>query len=494
MAQVINTNVPSLNSQRNLDKSQGMLSQSLTRLSSGLRINSAKDDAAGLAISERFSAQIRGMDQAKRNANDGISMAQTAEGALEASGNILQRIRELAVQSANATNSSSDRTALQQEVTALSSELDRIAQVTQFNGQSLLDGTNSSTYQVGANANQTITATTNNFRTTAYGNFRIGSSATATGDVTTGSATNAVASNALASTSRITAAAITINGANGSATVSYAVGASAKTVAAGINAETTTTGVTATARTEFDLTALGASTSFSLSMMSNNSSAQTISFTTGSVINGDGLSGAINAINEQSGKTGVSAKLNTAGTGITLTNDAGENIRITVTSGTGGMTIGGQATASGASAVGTGALTVDSDRSFNVSATGAAGAAATGFFNATTATSQLQQVAQVDVSTVAGANRTIAIVDGALQATNGQRAKFGALQSRFENTIANLATAGENMSASRSRIRDADFAAETSSLTKAQVLQQAGTAMLAQANALPNQVLSLLRG
>ncbi|WP_348945371.1 flagellin [Chitinibacter sp. FCG-7] len=488
MAQVINTNVASLNSQRNLDKSQGMLSTSLQRLSSGMRINSAKDDAAGLAISERFSAQIRGMDQARRNANDGISMAQTAEGALSSTGNILQRIRELAVQSANATNSASDRTALQQEVTQLSSELDRIAQTTEFNGQKLLDGTNSSVYQVGANANQTITSTTANFRTSAYGNNRIGSSAAATGNLTSGSTANAVASNA-AATTRVVAGGVTINGATGSANVAYAAGDSAKTFAANINAQTGTTGVTATARTEFDVTAFTASTSYSISMTSNNTTAQAISFTTGSAINGDGLSGVINAINEQSGKTGVSAKLNSAGTGVTLTNDAGQNITTTITSGTGGLTIGGTATASGASAVGTGEVTLDSDRSFNVVASETAS-----FFNTATSASQLQKVEQVDVSTVAGANRTIAIVDGALQATNGQRAKFGALQSRFENTISNLQTAGENMSASRSRIRDADFASETSNLTKAQVLQQAGTAMLAQANALPQQVLSLLRG
>ncbi|WP_157670900.1 flagellin [Chitinibacter sp. GC72] len=488
MAQVINTNVASLNSQRNLDKSQGMLSTSLQRLSSGLRINSAKDDAAGLAISERFSSQIRGMDQARRNANDGISMAQTAEGALSSTGNILQRIRELAVQSANATNSASDRTALQQEVTQLSSELDRIAQTTEFNGQKLLDGTNSSVYQVGANANQTITSTTANFRTSAYGNNRIGASTTASsGDLTAGSLSNAVASSA-STTARVVAGSVTINGASGSADVSYTAGSSAKTFAANINAKTGTTGVTATARTEFDLTGFSTSGSYSLSLTSNNTTAVAISFTTGGTINGDGLSGAINAINEQSGKTGVSAKLNSAGTGVTLINDAGENITITNTLGI--LTVGGGGTtASGTTNIGIGQVTLDSDRSFNVTTTEQAS-----FLNVATASSQLQKVEQVDVSTVAAANRTIAIVDGALQAANGQRAKFGALQSRFENTISNLQTAGENMSASRSRIRDADFASETSNLTKAQVLQQAGTAMLAQANALPQQVLSLLRG
>ena len=168
MPQVINSNISSLNSQRNLDKSQGMLTTSLQRLSSGLRINSAKDDAAGLAIAARFTSQIRGLDQARRNANDGISLAQTAEGALGSMQDILQRIRELAVQSANETNSASDRAALQGEVSNLTSELNRLAQATQFNGRNLLDGSfTSAQFQVGANAGQTITATSGNFQTSA---------------------------------------------------------------------------------------------------------------------------------------------------------------------------------------------------------------------------------------------------------------------------------------------------------------------------------------
>jgi flagellin len=176
MPQIINTNVAALNSQRQLDKSGVGLSTALQRLSSGLRINSARDDAAGLAISDRFTSQIRGLDQARRNANDGVSLAQTAEGALSSASDLLQRIRELAVQSANATNSASDRAALQQEVSNLTAELDRVAQTTQFNGRNLLDGTFTyAQFQVGANANQTITATSQNFRTSAYGSFRMGS-------------------------------------------------------------------------------------------------------------------------------------------------------------------------------------------------------------------------------------------------------------------------------------------------------------------------------
>ncbi|MBL8489308.1 MAG: flagellin [Rhodocyclaceae bacterium] len=494
MAQVINTNVMSLNSQRNLNTSQTALSVALQRLSSGLRINSAKDDAAGLAISERFTSQIRGLDQARRNANDGISLAQTAEGALQSAGDILQRIRELAVQSANATNSGSDRQALNSEVVQLTAELDRIASTTEFNGQRLLDGTfGSAQFQVGANANQTITATTANFATTKYGNFRIGSlAATATnpaGDLVQGSTANAIASNAAAA-SRVAGGNITINGAIGSATITAGAGASAKTVAGQINGQTGNTGVSATATTEFDLTVFTASASYSMDITSNNTTAVTIAFSVGATLNSDGLSSAVNAFNDVSSKTGVTAKVNTAGDGITLTNSTGENITVANNAAsTAAVTVGGTATAAGASAVGTGQLTLDSDKSFNVAA-----ANTTDFFNAATAAAQLQAVNALDVGSVGAANRSIAIVDAALAVVNGQRAKFGALQSRFESTINNLQTTSENLSASRSRIRDADFAQETANLTRAQILQQAGTAMLAQANAVPNQVLTLLRG
>jgi flagellin len=174
MASTINTNINSLTAQRNLSMSQASLSTSLQRLSSGLRINSAKDDAAGLAISERFTTQIRGLNQAARNANDGISLAQTAEGALKASSDILQRVRELAVQSANASNSAGDRQALQAEVGQLVAELDRISQTTEFNGSKLLDGTfGTQQFQVGANSNQTITTSTANLRTNVYGNNQL---------------------------------------------------------------------------------------------------------------------------------------------------------------------------------------------------------------------------------------------------------------------------------------------------------------------------------
>jgi flagellin len=492
MASVINSNIPSLNAQRNLAGSQGSLAVSLQRLSSGLRINSAKDDAAGLAISERFTSQIRGLDQARRNANDGISLAQTAEGALQSAGDILQRVRELAVQSANASNSASDRAALNQEVASLTSELDRIATSTQFNGQNLLDGSfGTALFQVGANANQTIQASGGNFRITDYGNYRIGSKAATTtsnaGDLTIGTTAYAIASNA-AATSRVAGGAITINGAAGSATVTAAAADSAKTVAGLINDKAATTGVTATARTEFDLTAMAANTAFKVDVTSDNSSAVTIAFAI-TTVDKTGLASAVQAFNDNSATTGVTARVNDAGNGVTLVNSTGNNITIAnAASGSSSITVGGTATATGATAVGTGQLTLDSDKSFNVVA-----ANTTDFFNATSAASKLQKVSALDVSNVNAATRSLSIVDGALAIVNGQRARFGALQSRFETTITNLQATSENLSASRSRIRDTDFAAETANLTRSQILQQAGTAMLAQANALPNNVLTLLR-
>lgn len=521
MAQVINTNLPSLNAQRYLGSSQSSLATSLERLSSGLRINSAKDDAAGLAISERFTAQIRGSDQAVRNANDGISLAQTAEGALTSSSDILQRIRELAVQSINAPNSASDRQALNDEVNALTAELNRIAQSSEFNGQKLLDGSfTSAAFQVGPNAHQTIIATSSNFTTSAYGNYRIGGRAATTaggpGDLVLGSTPNAILAQGKMNGSNITGGDFTVNGPYGNETIDYPAGSSAKALAAQINSYTQSTGVKATARTEVQLGALVAKQSYTMMLASDNDTAQAvaISFTIGDTVSIDGLSGAVNAFNDASAKTGITAKVNQAGDGIILTNESGADIKMINTSTTtnaaieitdlsGTPLIGGAGTLAGQGAVDpwddakalfiTGQIILDSEKSFSVIDENG-DPAGTGFLNTdTSAASQLQTVAQLDVSTVDASNRTLAIVDAALATINGQRAKYGAIQSRFQNTIDNLKITSENLSASRSRIRDADFAAETANLTRTQILQQAGTAMLAQANALPQQVLSLLQ-
>ena len=487
MAAVINTNIASLNSQRNLNVSQSALSTSLQRLSSGLRINSAKDDAAGLAISERFTSQIRGLDQARRNANDGVSLLQTAEGSLQSTGTILQRVRELAVQSSNATNSAGDRKAIQAEVGQLLSEADRISQTAEFNGLKLLDGSfGTATFQVGANAGQTIQATTANFRTNNYGNNAVATTGPAT---VVGAGTSATA---------YTPGSFNLQGL---ATANVAVKASdtAQSLAATINGTTDTTGVTATAKTDESL-AFTAGGMYALAIQSDNGTAANVSFTIGASLNAQGLAAAVSAFNDVSSTTGVTAKLNPANDGLILSNAVGNNITLTNNSVSASMTVGGLdasgavsgtavAVATGAAATTMGYLSMNSDKGFSISQ-GATAAA-----NAVTAGSAtLHTVAGIDVSTVTGASDALKILDSALSSVNSQRASFGALQSRFETAVSNLESTSENLSASRSRIQDTDFAAETAKLTRGQILQQAGTAMLAQANSLPNGVLSLLRG
>jgi flagellin len=489
MPQVINTNIMSLNSQRNLNASQNALQTSLQRLSSGLRINSAKDDAAGLAISERFTSQIRGLDQAIRNANDGISLAQTAEGALAESGNILQRIRELSVQSANATNSASDRQALQAEVSQLVSELDRIASSTEFNGQKLLDGTfGTAIFQVGANANQTIQATTGNFRTSNFGNYRVEGAGPSS-----------------AAEARINGEMLTITGSLGTETIDIKPDTSARDVADMVARKSNDTGVSAFALTE-EMITFDSEGAFVTEVVSDNSVATKVAFTISGTEGSNALSGAITAFNDASSKTGVTARISENGEGIILRNSTGNNISLSESASntnSGHLMIGGVALRSGEEsaqgkadnpegyelsvAVVTGQVTFDSDKSFSV--VGDAGETVTKAAEA----SQLNSVSNMDVSSVAAANLALATVDAALNTVSNQRAKFGAIQSRFGSTIANLATNSENLSAARSRIRDTDFAKETAELTRNQILQQAGTAMLAQANVAPQNVLTLLQ-
>lgn len=499
MPQVINTNIASLNAQRNLNTSQSSLNTSLQRLSTGLRINSAKDDAAGLAIADRMTSQIRGLNQASRNANDGISMAQTAEGALSSAGDILQRIRELAVQSSNASNSSSDRQALQKEVSALTSELDRIATSTQFNGQNLLDGTlGTSNFQVGANANQLISITSANFRTNSYGNNRTAGN---------GPEAKAGATVAAASAAAQTGGSVTVNGYLGSSSaITTAAGASAKDTAALINAQTSKTGVTATASTLANA-ALTSSKSYSLAITADNATAVNVSFTIGAGTAASDYASAISAFNAVSSQTGVTAEYDSVNGGLKLSNASGSTIGVqnknlaaagdvTLKSytaagglGTTGATITDSGTAATAFGAVVGSIKLDSQQSFSVVDTTTAATS----FNISGA-SALKSVATLDVTSFDNAQSALAIVDSALAAVSSQRASYGAVQNRFENTVANLLTSSENLSASRSRIQDTDFAAETANLTRAQILQQAGTAMLAQAKALPQNVLSLLQG
>jgi len=514
MASVINTNVASLNSQRNLSASQSSLNTSIQRLSSGLRINSAKDDAAGLAISDRMNSQIKGMTQATRNANDGVSMAQTAEGALSSSGDILQRVRELAVQSSNSSNSASDRKALQTEVTQLTSELNRISNTTEFNGTKLLDGSmGTANFQVGANAGQLISMTGSNFQTNTYGNNNIASDGIAA-----------------AATSGAMKGTITINGALGSAdikTTAYAAavtgsadpaddkaevkGSTAKSIAADINNQTATTGVTASAKTEMNVKMAGGA-SYSFTLASDNADPVTVSFSVeGAGSSSTDYASAINSINAQSAKTGVTAEYDSKNGGVKLTNASGENIQLGSKAGSGAVDVQNyeadgdlqstkftmDGTAGKTTATVTGRISYDSENSFSVTdAAGAAdGSGGSGFSTAAAgSSSKLKSVASLDITTFEGAQAAIKIADAALSKVNGQRAQLGALQSRFDSAISNLQSTTENLSASKSRITDTDFASETANMTRGQILQQAGTSMLAQANSLPNGVLSLLRG
>jgi len=500
MSSVINTNVASLNAQRNLSASQTSLNTSIQRLSSGLRINSAKDDAAGLAISDRMTSQIKGMNQATRNANDGVSMAQTAEGALSSSGDILQRVRELAVQSSNSSNTSSDRQALQTEVTQLGSELNRIATTTSFNGQNLLDGTmGTANFQVGANAGQLIQATGANFQTNTYGNNNIASD-----EMAVTSTTNAKAGGK-----------VVLNGYLGSTTVNTDDKDTAKSIAQKINDVSGDTGVKASAKTTANLH-LGTGESYQFSIASDNdaSKAVTVSFTVGGAAGGttdptsNDYASALSAINAQTAKTGVTAEFDKTNGGIKLTNANGNDITLNNTSSTAntkfdvdsyktdGKLVGtaNAMTSNGNTSVANGQIQLDSEMSFSIDdTTNPSGFQMDGAASANKS-STLKSVADIDITTFDGAQQAIKIADAALSSVNKQRAQYGALQSRFDSAISNLGSSTENLSASKSRITDTDFAAETANMTRGQILQQAGTSMLAQANSLPNGVLSLLRG
>jgi len=473
MALTINTNVASLNAQRNLARSQGDLATSMERLSSGLRINSAKDDAAGLAISDRMTSQIRGLNQASRNANDGISLAQTAEGAMQESTNILQRIRELSVQAANATNSASDRQSLQSEVDQLISELDRIATSTTFNGLTILDGSYATQqFQVGPNAGDTIGFSIDGIRADSMGHL-----AKATG--------NAV--------SAAPAADITVTiGANGtpktiSSSTNFAVtgdtyrdGNSAYAKAAAIDdagifglivsAATTVTGPTASV-------AVVATETLAVKINGVDYSA---AFDTDAATTRANLADAINSAN-----SGITASF--TGGVFSLSAADGRNIVIAAPA------AGNNAAADfGGAATNYGKLSLTASDSIKIG-----GTVATVGYTATTANIAVDTssgVNSIDITSLSGANEAMLRVDAALASVDSSRGELGAIQNRFESTIANLQNVAENLTAARSRIMDADIAQETSEMTKNNILQQAGVSILTQANQTPQLALSLLQG
>ncbi len=599
MPQFVNTNIASLNAQRNLNSSQSALQTSLQRLSSGLRINSAKDDAAGMAIADRMTSQIRGANQAVRNANDGISMAQTAEGSMIQISDNLQRIRELAVQAANASNSASDRAALNAEASQLISEIDRVATNTSFNGVKLLDGTfTAQTFQVGADAGSSNQISISSIASAKSAALGVGSGSSYASTLTgsnTATTTVATTETALGSGDLI------LNGYNVGASssdgVSYANGsASGIAKAAAINAVSSQTGVTATVgATTLAGTTLAAASSAAITagdITINGVALGAIAAATSKGERGSQVAAAINAVASQ---TGVTATFNTTTGAVALSAADGRNITLTTTTAAANVTglgSGGAATSTsysnvtlnstssagitvasqgdgavtsaaptttataiaagdivingvsiGAAAGGTtaalqgtsiytaiaakvtsgdlvgitatdngdGTIALVSTGMLKIVTQGTATLATTGFAAGTTndskgaasiglsagvtaaTTTVGAGVSSLDLTTASGATAALTTIDAALSSVNSSRASLGAYQNRLSSAVASLQTTSENLTNSRSRIQDADFAAETASLTRAQILQQAGTAMLAQANALPNGVLALLR-
>ncbi|MBA1275208.1 flagellin [Stutzerimonas azotifigens] len=488
MALTVNTNIPSLNTQRNINNTSNALNTSMQRLSTGSRINSAKDDAAGLQISNRLSNQISGLNVAVRNANDGISLAQTAEGALQQSTNILQRMRDLSIQSANGSNSDADRSALQKEVSALQNELTRIAETTTFGGRKLMDGSfGTSSFQVGSNAYETIDVTVKSASASDIGSYQVGSDKSAGTPTVSGSV---VADAATA----FTAGDLTVVGNGQTKTISVAVDDSAKSLAAKFDGAIS--GLTATARTVFKVevnqVAEGDTANFTMTVGSG-TDAKTVDF-----VGVTSTKDLAEQINSNSAKLGLKANLDTNNV-LTVESSTGENVsfgtitgdvtmQASVQDAKGEFTdladIGGDETI-------VGYIQLNSPTSFSVATPDASTAVSGELFGA--ANAEKSSVANVDISTADGAQRALAVIDNALAGIDSQRADLGAVQNRFDNTINNLQNISENASAARSRIMDTDYAAETANLSKNQVLQQAGTAILAQAKQLPQSVLSLLQ-
>ena len=507
----VNTNSGSMQAQRSLTVANTALQTSLQRLSSGQRINTAKDDAAGLGISNRLTTQISGLNQAARNAQDAISLTQVAEGALGEISNNLQRIRELAVQSANATNSSNDRAVLDQEVQQRLQEIDRIATQTNFNGQKILDGTfGSSTFQVGANAGETISLNlSQSARSNAIG--KLADYVNGTTVYSSGSALGAQGSGVDGNT--WTAGQLTLTVGSGQAvninttsagTASGQSSSSAWAKAAAINSSGAA-GVTAQASTDVAIAWSNVTTNgYGLSI---NGTAIFSSYA-GATTALDGATAAA-AINAQSSATGVSASWNSSLGRMTLSSSEGRDITVANTLGAGASNLGFQGnintagvnnTANGALSMNTaggatvtqtyrGTVRLTSSQTIAVGGTNVANIGYTAVSMAVSANA----ISSGSVTSVANANSMMSMADSALSTISTLRGTLGAMGTRIEATINSILVNSENLQAARSRVLDTDYAAETANLTKAQVMQQASTAILSQANAAPQSVLALLR-
>jgi len=491
---VINTNISALTAQASLRKTGLNSMTSMERLSTGVRINSAKDDAAGLAISTRMTANIRGMAAAIRNSNDGISLTQTAEGSLSAIQDNLQRIRELAVQSANSGNSASDRGSLNLEAQQLISEIDRVATNSAFNGSKLLDGTyTNQDFQVGSgnDISDRIRISIGNAKSASLGTV---GALTGTSSV---SLTGNVSATALA------AGDISINGYSIAPSTSDGVSttnsdASAIAKANSINASSSLTGVTAKALAttkEFTLSTGAASATGAVSsgdLTINGVDIGSLSVTTTVAERTTQLVAAINA---KAVQTGVTAAVSTENNRIMLTAADGRNVNATLSTAgsatTGVGRLNGMTTSTAAASI---ALTSSTGASSVTIAGPQSAKIGVGWLDGLAANQGTgQTVSSIDLSSQTGSQSALSILDKAIDTITNSRANLGAYQNRFEAAISNLQTTSTNLQASRSRILDTDYAKETTNLAKAQIVQQAATAMLAQANQSSQSVLALLK-
>jgi flagellin len=490
MAQIINTNVPSLMAQRYLAKTTDAMATSIQRLASGLKINSAADDAAGLAIATLMTSQILGLNQAAQNSNDAISLAQIAEGGMGTATDILQQMRKLAVDSANGTNASADRQALQDQVSQLIDELDDISTNTQFNGQSILNGSFSNTvFQIGANANETTSFSINSIASTAVGYLAsvtgspvpVGLPADVANDITiriggTEGATN------IATSANYTG---TLNGQDSTSAYAKAAAINAANIS-GLSVTAKTSGAAAAITGGTFGTAAGDVYSLAIN--------GTTIFSNQDVSGGMTAASLVTGINGQTTQTGVTASLDSTGTIISLAAADGRTITVdevgtSIAGAAADILTTGSFAPGGTAQVGTlaGELTITAQNIIYFGGT----IANLGLTSATIMTDSVG-INSLDITTQAGSETAIQRIDSALTSITANRAAMGAMENRFEATIANLQNISDNTEAARSRIQDTDYAAEMANLTKNQILQQAGTAMLAQANSMPQSVLSLL--
>lgn len=523
---VVNTNVNSLKAQRDLSRTRFSLSMAMQRISSGLRINSARDDAAGIGISQRMTSQIKGLSMAMKNANDGISFVQTAEGALQEVTSLLQRVQELAVQASSGANNPADHFSLQAQMVQLNAEITRISDETEFNGLKLLSGDISNAeFQVGIRSEQTIKVSISATDSTNLGNFSTFSNNTAgvsamgrarVGDFQGEAPPNFVEGQVLTVrgfSSDILASNITVDSEE-----------TARSVAAKISATENRSGVSATAHTEvtleeiYDQAVAGTQTiSFRLYGMNVKGSDTSNAVFVNASIEGPkegGLAPLVSAINAQLSKTGVSASFvdgkiklfGARGENIIIEGFANDNadlftqstVLVTGMEGTEQVTLT-EGTETDSVTIG-GIVTLNSPKSFTVTSDAEPDTSLflNGFLDPATGLASLQgaefsALSGISLLSAEEAADALSVATGALDFISSLRGSLGALQNRFESTIANLGSVRENAEAARGRVEDADFAEETARLTKAQILQEAGIAILAQANTIPQTVLALLR-